>query len=60
MAGMSASDVVAPEAELAREQLAQISIRVPANDTARVQEACLHPGHAICEMVEAALFARPS
>jgi D-sedoheptulose 7-phosphate isomerase len=40
--------------------LAQISIRVPTNDTARVQEACLHLGHTICEMVEAALFARPS
>ncbi len=39
---------------------AQISIRVPADDTARVQEACLHLGHTICEMVEAALFARPS
>jgi D-sedoheptulose 7-phosphate isomerase len=40
--------------------LARISIRVPADDTARVQEACLHLGHTICEMVEAALFARPS
>lgn len=39
---------------------AQISIRVPAEDTARIQEACLHLGHTICEMVEAALFARPS
>jgi D-sedoheptulose 7-phosphate isomerase len=40
--------------------LAQIPVRVPADDTARVQEACLHLGHTICEMVEAALFARPS
>jgi len=40
--------------------LARIAIRVPADDTARVQEACLHLGHTICEMVEAALFARPS
>ena len=40
--------------------LAQIAIRVPTDDTARVQEACLHLGHTICEMVEAALFARPS
>jgi D-sedoheptulose 7-phosphate isomerase len=40
--------------------LAQIAIRVPADDTARVQEACMHLGHTICEMVEAALFARPS
>jgi D-sedoheptulose 7-phosphate isomerase len=40
--------------------LAQIPIRVPADDTALVQEACLHLGHTICEMVEAALFPRPS
>jgi D-sedoheptulose 7-phosphate isomerase len=39
---------------------AQISIRVPTDDTARVQEACLHLGHTICEMVEAALFPRPT
>lgn len=38
---------------------AQLSIRVPADDTARVQEACLHLGHTLCEMVEAALFPRP-
>jgi D-sedoheptulose 7-phosphate isomerase len=40
--------------------LAQMPIRVPADDTALVQEACLHLGHTICEMVEAALFPRPS
>lgn len=40
--------------------LAQIPIRVPADDTALIQEACLHLGHTICEMVEAALFPRPS
>jgi D-sedoheptulose 7-phosphate isomerase len=40
--------------------LAQISIRVPSADTARVQEACMHLGHTICGMVEAALFPRPS
>jgi D-sedoheptulose 7-phosphate isomerase len=40
--------------------VAEISIRVPSDDTGRVQEACLHLGHSICEMVEAALFARPS
>jgi D-sedoheptulose 7-phosphate isomerase len=38
---------------------AQIPVLVPAADTARAQEACLHLGHTICEMVEAALFARP-
>jgi D-sedoheptulose 7-phosphate isomerase len=40
--------------------VAQIAIQVPTNDTARTQEACLHLGHTICEMVEAALFCRPS
>jgi D-sedoheptulose 7-phosphate isomerase len=38
---------------------AQLAIRVPSDDTARVQEACLHLGHSICEMVEAALFPGP-
>ena len=40
--------------------VAEVCIRVPSDDTARVQEACLHLGHTICEMVEAALFPRPS
>jgi len=40
--------------------LAQICIRVPSDDTGRIQEACLHLGHSICEMVEAALFPHPS
>jgi D-sedoheptulose 7-phosphate isomerase len=40
--------------------LAQIPIRVPSDDTALIQEACMHLGHTICEMVEAALFPRPS
>lgn len=40
--------------------LAEICIRVPSDDTGRIQEACLHLGHTICEMVEAALFSRPS
>jgi D-sedoheptulose 7-phosphate isomerase len=39
--------------------VAQITVRVPTTDTARAQEACLHLGHTICEMVEAALFPRP-
>lgn len=39
--------------------VAQMCIRVPSNDTGRIQEACLHLGHTICEMVEAALFPRP-
>ncbi|BAX94169.1 D-sedoheptulose-7-phosphate isomerase [Mycobacterium shigaense] len=41
-------------------EVAEICIRVPSEDTGRIQEACLHLGHTICEMVEAALFARPS
>lgn len=40
--------------------LAGICIRVPSDDTGRIQEACLHLGHTICEMVEAALFPKPS
>ncbi|OBL01548.1 phosphoheptose isomerase [Mycobacterium sp. 1245499.0] len=40
--------------------VAEICIRVPSHDTGRIQEACLHLGHSICEMVEAALFPRPS
>lgn len=40
--------------------VARLCIRVPSHDTARIQEACLHLGHSICEMVEAALFPRPS
>ena len=33
-------------------------IRVPSDDTARVQEACLHVGHTICELVEQEMFPR--
>jgi D-sedoheptulose 7-phosphate isomerase len=40
--------------------VAQICIRVPSHDTGRIQEASLHLGHSICEMVEAALFPRPA
>lgn len=40
--------------------VAAFCIRVPSDNTGRVQEACLHLGHSICEMVESALFARPS
>lgn len=41
-------------------EVAQICVRVPTDDTPQVQEACLHLGHTICEMVEAALFSRPT
>lgn len=40
--------------------VAEFCIRVPSDNTGRVQEACLHLGHSVCEMVEAALFPRPS
>jgi D-sedoheptulose 7-phosphate isomerase len=36
----------------------EMCLRVPTTDTARTQEACMHVGHVICEMVEAALFPR--
>ncbi len=39
--------------------VATMSLQVPTTDTARAQEACMHLGHIICEMVEAALFPRP-
>jgi D-sedoheptulose 7-phosphate isomerase len=40
--------------------VAEICIQVPSDDTGRIQEACMHLGHTICEMVEAALFTRLS
>jgi len=40
--------------------VAKIAVQVPTGDTARAQEACLHFGHTICEMVEAALFSGPT
>jgi D-sedoheptulose 7-phosphate isomerase len=33
-----------------------VCIRVPTADTPRVQEACMHLGHTICEIVEQELF----
>jgi D-sedoheptulose 7-phosphate isomerase len=41
-------------------EVADLCLRVPATDTPRVQEACLHLGHTICELVEAALFPQSS
>jgi D-glycero-D-manno-heptose 1,7-bisphosphate phosphatase len=32
---------------------ADICIRVPSTDTQRIQEACVHLGHSLCELVEA-------
>ena len=33
-----------------------VCIRVPSNDTPRIQEACMHLGHTICEIVEREIF----
>jgi D-sedoheptulose 7-phosphate isomerase len=37
-------------------ELADVCIQVPTDDTPRVQEACLHLGHTICELVERRMF----
>lgn len=39
-------------------EVAELCVRVPTTDTPRVQEACMHLGHSICEYVEAELFPR--
>lgn len=36
--------------------VADFCIRVPTDDTPRVQEACMHLGHSICEIVEREMF----
>jgi D-sedoheptulose 7-phosphate isomerase len=36
--------------------LADLCVCVPSDDTPRVQEACLHLGHTLCELVERAIF----
>ncbi|WP_372455629.1 D-sedoheptulose-7-phosphate isomerase [Sphaerisporangium fuscum] len=36
--------------------IADLCVRVPADDTPPIQEACIHLGHTICELVEAKLF----
>ena len=40
--------------------VADLCLRVPTDDTPRVQEACLHLGHTICELVEDAFVAEPA
>lgn len=35
---------------------AHMCVRVPTDDTPRVQEACLHLGHTMCEIVEREMF----
>jgi D-sedoheptulose 7-phosphate isomerase len=37
--------------------IADICIRMTTGDTPRVQEACMHLGHSICELVEASMLA---
>lgn len=39
-------------------EVAEHVLRVPSDVTARVQEACLHLGHTICEIVESTMFPR--
>lgn len=41
-------------------EVARFSVQVPSDDTPRVQEACLHLGHSICELVESSMFPRSS
>jgi D-sedoheptulose 7-phosphate isomerase len=36
--------------------LVDVCIRVPSDDTPRIQEACMHLGHTICELVEQEIF----
>jgi D-sedoheptulose 7-phosphate isomerase len=36
--------------------LVEVCIRVPSDDTPRIQEACMHLGHTICEIVEREMF----
>lgn len=33
-----------------------VCIQVPSNDTPRIQEACMHLGHTICEIIEQEIF----
>lgn len=39
-------------------ELADVCIRVATEDTPRVQEACMHLGHTICEIVERRMYPR--
>jgi len=39
-------------------ELADVCIRVTSDDTPRIQEASLHLGHTICEIVERRMFPR--
>jgi D-sedoheptulose 7-phosphate isomerase len=37
-------------------ELVEVCIRIPSDDTPRIQEACMHLGHTICEIVEREMF----
>jgi D-sedoheptulose 7-phosphate isomerase len=39
-------------------ELADVCVRVPTDETPRVQEACMHLGHTICEIVERRMYPR--
>ena len=39
--------------------VADVCLRVPTDETPRVQEVCLHLGHTICELVEVELHPAP-
>jgi D-sedoheptulose 7-phosphate isomerase len=38
--------------------VADVCVQVPTTDTPRVQEACMHLGHSVCEIVEATMYPR--
>jgi D-sedoheptulose 7-phosphate isomerase len=38
--------------------VSDVCVQVPTTDTPRVQEACMHLGHSICEIVEATIYPR--
>ena len=39
-------------------EVADVCVQVPTTDTPRVQEACMHLGHSVCEIVEATMYPR--
>jgi len=39
-------------------EVCDVCVQVPTTDTPRVQEACMHLGHSVCEIVEATMYPR--
>lgn len=39
-------------------EVTDVCVQVPTTDTPRVQEACMHLGHSVCEIVEATMYPR--